>query len=288
MMEISTLHMPTEVTEIVCAHSPDSDDAYMFYALATKKLRSSIVEFRHKLEDIQSLNQRAREGQYELTAISYHAYPYVADKYYLMAAGSSVGDGYGPMVVAARPFSLEDLKGKRIAVPGKLTTAYLTLRLIEPDFEAVVVPFDRILEAVHNEAADAGLIIHEAQLTYSRSGFHNIVDLGRWWKNMYNLPLPLGANVLRRDLAPEVAHEANRLMRDSIQYALDHREEALNYAMQFARDMEAPLAEKFVGMYVNHFTVDCGELVPVAAQKLLDMGFEAGIIPNRVTVEFVR
>src|SRR5579871_3579127 len=161
-MEISILHMPTEVTEIVCAHSPDSDDAYMFYALATKKLRSQLVEFRHKLEDIQSLNQRAREGQYELTAISYHAYPYVADKYYLMAAGSSVGDGYGPMVVSGHPMELRDLKGKRIAVPGKLTTAYLTLRLIEPDFEAVVVPFDRILEAVQDEAADAGLIIHEA------------------------------------------------------------------------------------------------------------------------------
>jgi 1,4-dihydroxy-6-naphthoate synthase len=287
-MVVSTRHMPTEVTEIVCAHSPDSDDAYMFYALATKKLRSTLVEFKHKLEDIQSLNQRAREGQYELTAISYHAYPYVADKYYLMAAGSSVGDGYGPMVVASHPMALEDLKGKRIAVPGKLTTAYLTLRLIEPDFEAVVVPFDRILDAVHDQAADAGLIIHEAQLTYSRSGFHNIVDVGRWWKNQYDLPLPLGANVLRRDLPVDVAREANRMMRESIQYALDHREEALNYAMQFARDMEAPLAEKFVGMYVNHFTVDCGELVPVAAQKLLDMGFEAGIIPHRVTVEFVR
>ena len=280
--------MPTDLTEIVCAHSPDSDDAYMFYALATKKIRGQVIQFRHVLEDIQTLNQKAREGRYELTAISYHAYPYVADKYYLMAAGSSIGDGYGPMVVAEHPMTIESLKGKRIAVPGKLTTAYLTLRLLQPDFEAIVVPFDRILEAVHNGAADCGLIIHEAQLTHGKSGFHTIVDLGRWWKATYDLPLPLGANVLRRDLAPEVAREAVRLMRESIEYALEHREEALNYAMQFARDMEAPLADKFVGMYVNHYTVDCGEVVPRAAQKLLDMGFDAGIIPNKVTVEFVR
>jgi 1,4-dihydroxy-6-naphthoate synthase len=278
----------TAVTEIVCAHSPDSDDAYMFYALATRKIRSPLVQFRHVLEDIQSLNQKAREGVYELSAISYHAYPYVADKYLLMAAGSSVGDGYGPMVVARRPLQMEDLKGKRIAIPGKLTTAYLTLSLMQPDFEPVVVPFDRILEAVHNEVADAGLIIHEAQLTYDRTGFHNIVDLGKWFKTTYGLPLPLGANVLRRDLPSELRTESCRMMRESIQYALDHRDEALTYAMQFARDMEAPLAEKFVGMYVNHYTVDCGELVPKAAQKLLDMGHEAGLIPQRVSVEFVR
>jgi len=280
--------MPTAVTEIVCAHSPDSDDAYMFYALATRKVRSPLLNFRHVLEDIQTLNQKARQGEYELSAISYHAYPYVADKYVLLAAGSSVGDGYGPMVVATRPMALADLKGKRIAIPGKLTTAYLTLRLMLPDFEPVVVPFDRILEAIQNEAADAGLVIHEAQLTYGRSGYHNVVDLGRWWKDTYGLPLPLGANILRRNLDPEVARESCRLMRESIQYALDHREEALNYAMQFARDLEAPLAEKFVGMYVNHFTVDCGDLVPKAAQKLLDMGYEAGIIPHRVELEFVR
>ena len=277
-----------EVTQLVCAHSPDSDDAFMFYALATKKIRSSLIQFQHVLADIQTLNQKAREGEYELTAISYHAYPYIADKYMLMAAGSSVGDDYGPMVVATKHMAVEDLKGKRIAVPGKLTTAYLTLRLIQPDFEAVLVPFDRILEAVHDQAADAGLIIHEAQLTYSRSGFHNVVDVGKWWKATQGLPLPLGANVLRRGLAPEVQREANKLMRESIQYALDNREEALNYAMQFARDMEPALAEKFIGMYVNHYTVDCGELVPKAAQRLLDMGYEAGIIPNRVTVEFVR
>ncbi len=274
--------------EIICAHSPDSDDAYMFYALATRKIRSNMVQFRHILEDIQTLNQKARAGEYELSAISYHAYPYVAERYRLMAAGSSVGDGYGPMVVAAHPMAVEDLKGKRIAIPGRLTTSYLALRLLQPDFEAVDTPFDKILGAVEESKADAGLIIHEAQLTYAKSGFHNVVDLGGWFKETYGLPLPLGANVLRRDLSPEMSAECCRLVRESIQYALDHREEALNYAMQFARDMDPQLAEKFVGMYVNHYTVDCGELVPKAAQKLLDMGHEAGLIPRRVPLEFVR
>ena len=280
--------MPTQTAEIVCAHSPDSDDAYMFYALATGKIRSPLVEFRHVLGDIQTLNQKACEGAYELTAVSYHSYPYIADHYCLMAAGSSVGDGYGPMIVAESALAPEDLKGKRIAVPGKLTTAYLTLRLMQPDFEAVVAPFDQILDTVHNGGADAGLVIHEAQLTHRQDGFHTIIDLGRWWKDAHGLPLPLGASVLRRDLDPEIAHESCRLMRDSIQYALNHRAEALNYAMQFARDMEADLADRFVGMYVNHYTVDCGDLVPEAAQKLLDLGYDAGFIPRRVTVEFVR
>src|SRR5579871_4312507 len=184
--------MSTELAEIVCAHSPDSDDAYMFYALATKKIRSSLVQFQHVLDDIQSLNQKAREGVHELTAISYHAYPFVADKYRLMASGSSVGDGYGPVVVSARPLAAEDLKGKRVAIPGKLTTAYLTLRLMQPDFEAVDVRFDQILDAVRDGIADAGLVIHEAQLTFSKGGFHSVIDLGRWWKNTYGLPLPLG------------------------------------------------------------------------------------------------
>jgi len=278
----------TAATEIVCAHSPDSDDAYMFYGLATRKVRSNLVNFKHVLDDIETLNRKAREGVYELTAISYHAYPYVSDKYTLMASGSSVGDGYGPMVVSLHPMGMDDLKGKRIAVPGKLTTAYLTMRLIEPDFEAVVVPFDKILDAVTDHTADAGLVIHEAQLTFSKSGFHNVLDLGKWWKNKYQLPLPLGANALLRSLPADVKSECSKMMRDSIQYALDNREEALNYAMQFARDMEPALAEKFVGMYVNHHTVDCGEDVPKAAQKLLDMGYEAGIIPNKVQLEFVR
>jgi 1,4-dihydroxy-6-naphthoate synthase len=274
--------------EIVSAHSPDSDDAFMFYALATKKVRSNKVNFRHVLEDIETLNRNAVAGRYELTAISYHAYPYVADKYVVMASGSSIGDGYGPMLVATRPMELEDLKGKKIAVPGTLTSAFLALKLLEADFQPVVVPFDRILDAVKEKSAEAGLIIHEAQLTYDRSGFHRIVDLGRWWKGKYDLPLPLGCNVLLRSLTPDVQKECCRMMRESIQYALDNHDEALSYAMQFARDMDTRLAEKFVGMYVNHFTVDCGDVIPVAAQKLLDLGFESGLIPRRVQLEFVR
>jgi 1,4-dihydroxy-6-naphthoate synthase len=281
--------MPSvEAREIVSAHSPDSDDAFMFYGLATKKVRSAKVTFRHVLEDIETLNRKALDGLYDLSAISYHAYPYVADKYVLMASGSSIGDGYGPLIIATRPMEVEELKGKRVAVPGKLTTAYLTCKLFQPDFEAVVTPFDKITDAVREKVVDAGLIIHEAQLTFDREGFHRIVDLGRWFKNKFGLPLPLGGNVLLRSLAPEIQSECCRLMRDSIQYALDNRDEALQYALQFARDMEPRLAEKFVGMYVNHYTLDAGDVVPKAAQKLLDMGFEAGLIDRRVQVEFVR
>jgi 1,4-dihydroxy-6-naphthoate synthase len=277
-----------EAFEIVCAHSPDSDDAFMFYGLATKKVRSRRVTFRHMLEDIESLNRKAMEGQYHITAISYHAYPFVADKYVLMTSGSSVGDGYGPIVVSSQPMDASELKGKRIAIPGKMTTAYLALKLFEQDFEPVVTPFDSIIDAVNDRMVDAGLIIHEGQLTFGASGLHQVMDLGRWWKQTYDLPLPLGANALLRSLDPGIQAECCALMRESIQYALDHTEEALHYALQFARDMDARLAEKFVGMYVNHYTVDCGDLVPKAAQKLLDMGHEAGIIPHRVELEFIR
>ena len=274
--------------EIVSAHSPDSDDAFMFYGLATKKVRSNKVTFRHVLADIETLNRKAREGEYELSAISYHAYPYVADKYVLMASGSSVGDGYGPMIIANRPMDLEEIKGKRIAIPGTLTTAYLACKLFQMDFEPVITPFDKITDALKERTVDCGLIIHEAQLTFDREGFHKIVDLGRWFKSTYGLPLPLGGNVLLRSLEPEIRSECCRLMRDSIQYALDNHAEALEYALQFARDMEPRLAEKFVGMYVNHYTVDAGEVVPKAAQKLLDLGFEAGLIDRKVELEFVR
>jgi 1,4-dihydroxy-6-naphthoate synthase len=275
-------------TEIVSAHSPDSDDAFMFYGLATKKIRSPKVTFKHVLEDIESLNRHAVEGKYDLTAISYHAYAYVAGKYVLMASGSSIGDGYGPLLVSTKPMDLEDIKGKQIAIPGTMTSAYLALKLVEPDFIPVVVPFDRILEAVKEKSAEAGLIIHEAQLTYDRSGFHRIIDLGRWWKNKYDLPLPLGCNVLLRSMAPDAQKECCRMMRESIQYALDNHDEALSYAMQFARDMDSRMAEKFVGMYVNHYTVDCGDVIPVAAQKLLDLGYEAGLVPRCEGLEFVR
>lgn len=276
------------VTEIVCAHSPDSDDAFMFYGLATKKIRSKIVNFRHILDDIETLNRKATLGEYELTAISYHAYPYVADKYVLLASGSSVGDGYGPVVVSNHRMNADDLKGKRIAIPGTMTTAFLTLKLFQPDFQQVVIPFDKIIDAVKDQEVDAGLIIHEGQLTYGHGGLQNIVDLGKWFRQKYNLPLPLGANALRRNLPADVQTECSRLMRESIEYALTHREEALNYAMQFARDLDPALAEQFVGMYVNHHTVDGGEEIERAAQKLLDLGFEAGLIPHRTTVEFVR
>src|SRR5580698_4391608 len=274
--------------EIVSAHSPDSDDAFMFYGLATKKVRSSRVTFRHVLSDIETLNRKAMEGVYDLSAISYHAYPYVVDKYVLMASGSSVGDGYGPLVVATRPMEPEEIKGKKIAIPGTLTTAYLSLKIFEPDFTPVIVPFDKILDAVQEGTADAGLIIHEAQLTYNKAGFHRVLDMGKWWKETYGLPLPLGGNVLLRSLPDHIKTECCRMMRESIQYALDNHAEALEYAMQFARDMEPRLAEKFVGMYVNHYTVDAGDLIPKAAQMLLDLGHEVGLIPKRVKVDFVR
>jgi len=260
----------------------------MFYGLATRKVRSQSVTFRHVLSDIETLNQKARVGEYDLTAISYHAYPYVADKYALMASGSSIGDGYGPMLVSLKPMEFEEIKGKKIAVPGKLTTAYLAARIAEPDFEPVITPFDKILEAVQEHTADLGLIIHEAQLTYARAGFHRILDLGKWWKTKYELPLPLGANALLRSLPRDIQSECCRMMRESIQYALDNHDEALSYALQFARDMDTRLAEKFIGMYVNHYTVDCGDIIPRAAQKLLDLGHEAGLIPHRVEVEFIR
>ena len=274
--------------ELVCAHSPDSDDAFMFYALATRKVRSRLVVFRHILEDIESLNRKATEGLYELTAISYHAYPYVADKYQLLASGSSIGDGYGPILVSAQPLAPQEVKGKRVAIPGLLTTAYLALKIFQPDVEVVLSPFDKVLDAVRDKRADLALVIHESQLTYSRQGFHLVVDFGKWFCETYGLPLPLGANALLRSLPDAIKTECCRLMRESISYALDNHAEALNYAMQFARDMEPSLAEKFIGMYVNHYTVDAGDVIPRAAQKLFDLGHEAGVIPHRVEVEFIR
>jgi len=271
----------------VCAHSPDSDDAFMFYAMATRKVRSDMIAFDHRLEDIESLNQRAMRGEYEFTAISFHAYPYVADKYRLVNSGCSIGDGYGPMVVSSAPMPVDGLKGKRIAIPGKLTTAYLTLRILQQDFEAVVVPFDKVLDALRERTVDAALVIHEAQLTYNRGGNNLVVDLGKWFRETYGLVLPLGANALLKSVPEPVQIEVCRMMRASIQYALDHRDEALSYAMQFARDLDPALADKFVGMYVNHYTVDAGQPVRDAAQKLLDLGFEAGVIPSRIEVEFI-
>ena len=269
------------------AHSPDSDDAFMFYALAKGFVSSPIVDFEHVLSDIQSLNVAAQEGRYEMTAISYHAYPYVADKYILTAAGSSVGDNYGPIVVSREPLEPADLAGKTIAVPGLMTTAYLTLKLYQPNFEAKVIDFDRIIPAVEAGEADAGLIIHEGQLTWAASGLHNVLDLGVWWKDEHGLPLPLGANCILRSLPADVQRESRRCLSESIQYALDHRPEALEYALQFGRGLQTADADKFVGMYVNHFTTGMRPEVLRSAQMLLDQGYAAGIIPHSVKLEYV-
>jgi 1,4-dihydroxy-6-naphthoate synthase len=279
----------TEVREITVAHSPDSDDAFMFYGLATNKVRVPGLRFTHTLCDIETLNQKAREGDgfYDVTAISFHAYPYIQDHYSLLPSGGSVGDGYGPMIVAPRSYSEDEIKNKRIAIPGTLTTAYLALRLFAPGIETVTVPFDEIIPQVLEGRHEAGLIIHEGQLTYDKSGLHRIVDLGKWWQRMTGLPLPLGGNAIRRRLGPELMMSVGNALRDSIQYALDHREEALAYAMQFARDLDPQLADRFVGMYVNERTLDYGPDGREAVRRLLDMGYKAGIIPREARVDFV-
>jgi 1,4-dihydroxy-6-naphthoate synthase len=275
------------VREITVAHSPDSDDAFMFYGLATNKLRVPGLRFTHTLCDIETLNRQAQEGVYDVTAISFHAYPYIQDRYALLPSGGSVGDGYGPMIVAPRAFTQSEIKKKRIAVPGKLTTAYLALKLFAPGIEVEVVPFDQIIPQVVEGNYDAGLIIHEGQLTYAKSGLHRIMDLGKWWQKVTGLPLPLGGNAIRRALGTELMLKVGSALRDSIQYALDHRESALAYAMQFARDLDSQAADKFVGMYVNERTLDYGPDGREAVRRLLDMGHKSGIIPYAAKVEFV-
>src|SRR5215467_1327810 len=277
----------TDVREITVAHSPDSDDAFMFYGLATNKVRVAGLRFTHTLCDIQTLNQKAQEGVYDVTAISFHAYPYIQDKYALMPCGGSVGEGYGPMIVSPRPFTQTEIKKRKIAVPGKLTTAYLALQLFAPGIEVEVVPFDQIIPEVLEGKHEAGLIIHEGQLTYAKSGLQRIVDLGRWWQKVTGLPLPLGGNGIRRALGPQLMSAVTQALRESIQYGLDHREEALAYAMQFARDLDTPLADKFVGMYVNERTLDYGPDGRVAIRRLLDVGHKAGVIPYAARVDFV-
>lgn len=275
--------------EISIAHSPDSDDAFMFYGLATNKVQVPGLRFTHTLCDIQSLNQKAIEGDgiYDVTAISFHAYPYLQERYALMTCGGSVGEGYGPVIIAPRAYSDSEIKQKTIAVPGKLTTAYLALKLFAPEIQTEVVPFDEIIPSVLEGKYEAGLIIHEGQLTYDRSGLHRIVDLGRWWLQTTGLPLPLGGNAIRRSLGRELISSASSALRDSIQYALDHRDEALAYAMQFARDLDPQLADRFVGMYVNERTLGYGPDGEEAIRRLLDMGHRAGIIPIEPRVEFV-
>jgi 1,4-dihydroxy-6-naphthoate synthase len=273
---------------ITVGHSPDPDDAFMFHALANGKIDTGGLEFRHQLQDIETLNRRAMKGELEVSAVSIHAYSYLLDKYALLPTGCSMGDRYGPMVVARQPFKIEDLSRIKIAVPGTMTTAFLTLRLALPGgFEFEVIPFDEIIPAVASGKFQAGLIIHEGQLTFQNQGLHLVVDLGVWWMDQTGLPLPLGGNVVRKDLGRETMHRISAYIKQSIQYALDHRREALEYALKYARDMDTGLADQFVGMYVNNWTLDYGERGREAVTRLLHEGHKAGIIPAPVQVEFV-
>ena len=276
------------VRDINIAHSPDSDDAFMFYGLATNKIRVPGYRFHHTLTDIETLNHRAiTDPFYDVTAISFHAYPYVQENYAIMACGGSMGEGYGPMLVAPKKYTLDEVKKLRIAVPGVLTSAFLTLKLVAPDVQTVAVPFDSIIPAVVAGEFDAGLIIHEGQLTYADNGLHKILDLGQWWFEKTGLPLPLGANAIKRSLGNEAMLSTTHALRDSIQHALDHREAALEYSMQFARDLDPAMANKFVGMYVNHRTMDFGDDGRESIRKFLDMGYERGVIPHKAKVDFI-
>jgi 1,4-dihydroxy-6-naphthoate synthase len=281
--------MSTEKTIVEVAHSPDSDDAFMFYALTQGLLDDSGLQIRHELKDIETLNRAAFDGTYEITAISFHAYAHLHDRYRLMPSGASFGDGYGPVVVARQPLTRDQLAGRRVAIPGELTTAHLALRLWAPGLTTVVVPFDRILDVVAAGEADAGVVIHEGQLTFGDRGLVAVVDLGEWWKGDTGLPLPLGANAIRSDLEPELTERLCELLTASIEYALDHRSEALAYAIRYARDLEQDpeRSDRFVGMYVNEWTRGYGEAGRRAVQLLLDRGHQAGLLPARVVADFV-
>lgn len=268
-------------------HSPDPDDAFMFHALANDKIPTGDYQFTHELQDIETLNRRALKGELELTAVSLHGYAYLTDKYALCACGCSMGDNYGPMVVAKQPGSLNDFRKKRIAIPGTMTTAYLALRLALPEFEPVVYPFDEILNVTQAGEVDAGLIIHEGQLTYQNQGLHLITDLGQWWLKDTGLPLPLGGNAIRRDLGEKAMQDVTVLLKQSIQYALDHRAEALQHALQYGRDLDRSQADKFVGMYVNDWTIDFGPRGREAVTTLLKRAYDEKIIPHPVKLEFI-
>ena len=272
---------------ITVAHSPDSDDAFMFYALATDKIDTGPFEFVHRLQDIETLNRAASTGQYEVSAVSIHAYAYVADKYALLNSGASMGEGYGPKVVSRTPLEPSELKGKRIAVPGLWTSAFLALKLLEADCECPVVPFDEIIDVVKTGVVDAGVIIHEGQLFYRDHDLRQVIDLGRWWLDETGLPLPLGGNVIRRDLGQEKMSRIAAFISESIRFSLAHREEALNYALQFGRGLDPLEGDRFVGMYVNERTLDYQDSGRRAVQMFLDRGYEAGWIPHRVQVDFV-
>jgi 1,4-dihydroxy-6-naphthoate synthase len=273
--------------KISLAHSPDSDDAFMFYGLAKGKVATGDLEVSHVLTDIETLNREAMQGKHEVTAISFHAYPSVADKYALMPCGGSIGDGYGPLLVAREPMSPGAIESRTVAVPGTLTSAYLALKLFAPKVETRVVAFDRILDEVRDGRADLGLIIHEGQLTFGGHGLQKVLDLGLWWQQETGLPLPLGGNAVRRDLGAERMAGLTRLVRETVRYSLAHRKEALEYAMSFARGMDPKIADRFVGMWVNDMTIEIGERGRRAVQVFLDRGHAAGVIPNRVVVDFV-
>jgi 1,4-dihydroxy-6-naphthoate synthase len=278
---------PVELQEIKLAHSPDCDDAFMFYALATSKIRTPGMKFTHVLCDIETLNREAEKETYDVTAISFFAYPFLADKYRLLDCGASFGENYGPIVVAGQPWKVSELSGKRIGVPGLRTTAYLTFKLLHADFEPVELAFDKILEAVKAGTVDAGLLIHEGQLLYPQMGLHKVVDLGQWWMEQTGLPLPLGGNVVRRALGEQVGRAVLRAIQQSVQYGLDHREPALNYALQFARDMDPELADKFVGLYVNKWTLGYGERGRQAIGELFTRGAAAGLMPPVPQIDFL-
>jgi 1,4-dihydroxy-6-naphthoate synthase len=273
--------------KISLAHSPDSDDAFMFYGLARGKVPTDGLDIAHVLTDIETLNREAAKGTHEVTAISFHAWPYVADRYALMPCGGSIGDGYGPLLVAREPLEPRRVAEKLVAVPGTLTSAYLALKLYAPQVRTRVVAFDRILDEVRDGRADVGLVIHEGQLTFGGQGLSKVLDLGAWWKEETGLPLPLGGNAVRRDLGPELMARLTRLVRETVRYSLGHRKEALEYAMSFARGMDPAVADRFVGMWVNDMTVESGERGRRAVQTFLDRGHEAGIIPKRVVADFV-
>jgi len=278
----------TQQRTISLAHSPDSDDAFMFYGLATHKIETGQLEFQHVLKDIQTLNEEARKGTYDVTAISFHAYAYIADKYALLPHGASIGDKYGPVIVAREELDPSELPNVTIAVPGTLTSAFLALSIYTPKFNYEVVPFDEITDAVIEGRCDAGLLIHEGQLFYHNLGLHKVLDLGEWWhEHTGGLPLPMGGNAIRRELGEETIREVSGLLRESIQYSLDNREDALAYALQFAREMDPNLADRFVAMWVNELTLDYTDRGREAVRRLLTEGYERGIIPHKVDVQFV-
>jgi 1,4-dihydroxy-6-naphthoate synthase len=274
-------------TRITVAHSPDSDDAFMFFGLASGNVDTGGIAVEQVLKDIETLNRAAFDGKYEVTAVSFHAYAHLVDKYALLPHGASMGDKYGPIVVARQDAGPAGVKGSRVAIPGTLTTAYLALRIYEPDFQFVVVPFDEIQQAVLDGKAEAGLLIHEGQLTYQDEGLRKIVDLGEWWSDRTGgLPLPLGGNIIRRDLGTEMIAKVSKMLHDSIAYALSHREEAVEYALQFGRGLDRGKTDKFVGMYVNDLTLAYGDRGRRGLERLMADAFDRGLIPQRVAVEF--